>query len=172
MPNGSSVERNAMLRLPEWDGKLVLAAIFVAAYFSLAAYIIKFGALSANQKDLALVVLAATGPQLTQIFTSLFRTTAADERQAALRSGDLRSAIETPATGVPTSEEVAAAVEKGVKRGVESAEPVEVHPTAEEAMPAPLAADGRNRDWLDQPTEPPAPAPASAPAGPTPVLED
>lgn len=171
MPNGSSVEGIAMLRLPEWDGKLVLAAIFVAAYFSLAAYIIKFGALSANQKDLALVVLAATGPQLTQIFTSLFRTTAADERQAALRSGDLRSAIGTPATAAPTSEQFAAAVEKGVKRGVESAEPVQVHPTAEDTY-APLAADGRTRDWLDQPTEPPAPVPASAPAGPTPVLED
>jgi hypothetical protein len=168
MSNGSG----ETMKVPDWDGKIVLAGVFTIAYFTLAVYIIKFGSVSPNQKDLALVVLAATGPQLGQIFTSLFRTTAADERQALLRSGDLRSAIETPSAAAPAIEDVAAAVEKGVKRGVESAEPVQVHPTGE--SPSPRAADGRIRDWLDEPVDPPVPSAPSAvaPAGDTPVLED
>lgn len=106
---------------PSWDGKIGLAALFLIGYFLLAIYVIKFGGLSNNQKDLALVVLAATGPQLTQIFTALFRTTAADERQAALRSSDLQAAIQAPPAIVETGgieDDVRTGARAGAREGV------------------------------------------------------
>lgn len=142
-----------LIQVPTWDGKIVLAALFTIAYFALAVYVIKFGGLSSNQKDLALVVLAATGPNLTQIFTALFRTTAAEERGAALRSADLRTAIETPSTvaAPPAADVVEEAVAAGTKRGLGEAEPVKVTTEDRPAADEPLAADGVRRDWLDEP---------------------
>jgi hypothetical protein len=158
------------IQVPTWDGKIVLATIFTMAYFGLAVYIIKFGGLSGNQKDLALVVLAATGPNLTQIFTALFRTTAAEERNNALRSADLQAAITAPpmapAMTGPQSTDISDAVERGTSAGLSGAEPVkvEVQPSG---SPAPLAADGERRDWLDEPI------PSSPPnVGGTPVMGD
>jgi hypothetical protein len=88
----------------KWDGKLVLAAYYTTGYFVLAYFIIRYVG-SPLQKELALIVLAALGPQLGQIFAAIYRTTGADERQAALRSSDLQKAIETPSTVVAAPEQ-------------------------------------------------------------------
>lgn len=87
-------------RVPQWDSKVALGAYFTTGYFLLAGYIIAKVGTNPSEKEIALVVLAALGPQLGQIFAKLFQTTAADERQAALRSSDLQKAITTPSTVV------------------------------------------------------------------------
>jgi hypothetical protein len=97
-----------LIEMPKWDGKLVLGAFFTAGYFAVAAWIIRFAGLNPQQKELAMIVLAALGPQLGQIYGAIFRTTGAEERNSARQAETLKTAIETPTTVVqpaPTNEQ-------------------------------------------------------------------
>lgn len=111
------------IQAPSWDGKIVLAALFTIGYFFIIYMLVgrKGFDLSEPQKDIATIALAALGPQLGQIYGSIFRTTAADERSAARRDETLQTAITTPATVVPvappTGETLGDQVEEGAERG-------------------------------------------------------
>lgn len=109
----------------EWDGKLVLAALFTVGYFFIIYMLVgpQRSDLSGTQKEIATIALAALGPQLGQIYAAIFRTTGADERQAALRSADLQKAIETPSTvaAPPVDDQVREGAREGTRAGVNDA---------------------------------------------------
>jgi hypothetical protein len=140
------MEQRPLIEFPKWDGKLVLAGIFIIGYYSLV-LIMAWRPLPTTNAGLIRDAMLTLGPVVGLIFGSLFRTTGAEERNAALRSADLQAvAAATPA--LPEPEKVAAAVEVGVRKGLANAEPVQVET-------APMAADGEHRDWLDGPDRDP-----------------
>lgn len=105
------VEFNA----PTWDGKLVLAAIFILGYYALVLSLV-FGTrdLSGTKADIVRDAMLTLGPPIGVIIGALFRTTAAEERREALRSTDFQAALTAPASG---SADVADDVEKGARDG-------------------------------------------------------
>lgn len=156
---------------PTWDGKLVLAGIFIVGYYTLVILMVVLGNdLAQSKAGIVRDAMLTLGPPIGLIFGALFRVTGAEERRDILRSTELQTAITTPSTVSP---DVSSAVEAGVTRGLDKAEPVKVEPTR-----APLAADGVRRDWLD----PPWPQQSGGVSAPdngtvavnsaTPVLED
>lgn len=84
-----------LIQLPQWDGKLVLAGLFIIGYYSLI-LIMAWRPLPETNASLIRDAMLTLGPVVGLIFGSLFRSTAAEERRDALRSADLQKAIETP----------------------------------------------------------------------------
>ena len=113
------------IQAPSWDGKIVLAAVFTVGYFFIIYMLVgpDRGDLSETQKDIATIALAALGPQLGQIYGSIFRTTAADERDSERRADALKTAIETPSIMTPggasgLGDQVEDGAERGARAGV------------------------------------------------------
>jgi hypothetical protein len=158
-----------LIQVPTWDGKLVLAGLFILGYYSLV-LIMAWRPLPTTNAGLIRDAMLTLGPVVGLIFGSLFRNTAAEERRDALRSSEVRAAIEAPGTAAPMtgpqSHDIADAVERGTSAGLSGAEPVKVEVRPNGTL-APLAADGERRDWLDEPI------PSSPPnVGGTPVMGD
>jgi hypothetical protein len=102
--------------IPRWDGKIVLAAIFIVGYFTLVlCMVLGKSHIDVNTAQLVRDAMLTLGPGIGLILGALFRTTAAEERTSAMRSADLRTAIETPSTIAPTA--TANAVEDGARDG-------------------------------------------------------
>lgn len=139
------MEPRPLIAWPTWDGKLVLAGLFIVGYYTLV-ILMATRPLPAANAQLVRDALITLGPPIGLIFGALFRTTGADERAAALRSSDLQTAIMAPPTALPTPE-LKSAVETGAARGTEAG----VRAATGETAAAPLAADGIRRDWLDTP---------------------
>lgn len=112
--------RKALIELPQWDGKTGLAAIFVVGYF-LIIYLLVRRPLEPEQKEIAVIALAALGPQLGQIFGSIYRTTLSDERASARRSAELHTAIVTPSSAATAGSDVRAGAREGTREGVSDA---------------------------------------------------
>lgn len=91
-----------LFQLPQWDGKLVLAGLFIIGYYSLI-LIMAWRPLPATNASLIRDAMLTLGPVVGLIFGSLFRNTAADERRDALRSSELKTAIETPSIVAPAA---------------------------------------------------------------------
>lgn len=85
---------------PTWDGKIVLAAIFIIGYFLLVLRLTD-RSLPAENVELVKDALLVLGPPIGLIFHALFRTTAAEERVEARSTDTLKTAIETPGAPVP-----------------------------------------------------------------------
>lgn len=109
------IGRRPLIEMPQWDGKTGLAAIFVIGYF-LIIYLLVRRPLEPVQKEIAVIALAALGPQLGQIFGSIYRTTLSDERASARRSVELREAITAPSPAADPSK-LGDAVESGARAG-------------------------------------------------------
>jgi hypothetical protein len=166
----AEADMRPLIQLPTWDGKLVLAGLFIIGYYSLV-LIMAWRPLPSTNASLIRDAMLTLGPVVGLIFGSLFRTTGAEERREALRSSDFKAALETPAAPLAV-DQVSDAVETGMTKALARAEPVEVTPKP--PATSPLAADGRRRDWLDPvpaPPDPPSSVHAVAP-GSTPVMED
>lgn len=93
---GQAVEYDVrpLIQVPSWDGKLVLASLFIVGYYALV------GLLVLGSDDLPEVkanivrdAMLTLGPPIGIIIGALFRTTGAEERRDALRSTELTSAI-------------------------------------------------------------------------------
>lgn len=110
------------VQVPSFDGKLVIAAIFVLGYFIL---ILRIADRTLPDGNINLIrdALLVLGPAIGVIVGALFRTTAADERQSAIASEDLRTAIVTPsgpaAAPAATQEAVRTGAREGVSEGLE-----------------------------------------------------
>jgi hypothetical protein len=143
------IDMRPLIQLPSWDGKLVLAGLFIIGYYSLV-FIMAWRPLPVTNAGLVRDAMLTLGPVVGLIFGSLFRTTGAEERNAALRSDEVKTAImaapSTPVVVQPAAEPEAIGhrVEEGARKGV--ADGLDDH-----AEPVPLAADGQRRDWLDPP---------------------
>lgn len=112
----------SLIQMPNWDGKIVLAALYTAGYFWIVYTLVSMTDLNGNQKEIATIALAALGPQLGQIFGAIYRHTLSDERDAERRTDALKTAIETPsvmpaAAPTPTPEEIGDQVEIGARDG-------------------------------------------------------
>jgi hypothetical protein len=94
---GQEADVRPLIEIPRWDGKLFLAGMFILGYYSLV-FIMAWRPLPPTNASLVRDAMLTLGPIVGLIFGSLFRTTGAEERRDALRSGDLRAAIETPTT--------------------------------------------------------------------------
>ncbi|MES2903222.1 MAG: hypothetical protein V4696_03470 [Pseudomonadota bacterium] len=93
----SEQPRRALIELPRWDAKVLLAAGFFAGYYYLVARLIgRTEPMPADVGQLVRDALLVLGPAIGVIVGATWRTTISDERSAARRSEDLRTAIETP----------------------------------------------------------------------------
>ena len=119
-PSTQGTDMRPWIQTPQWDGKIVLAAIFTIGYFWIIYILVgpQRHDLTEAQKEIATIALAALGPQLGQIFGSIFRTTAADERSAARRDDTLKTAITTPSGDGSTADQVEEGARAGTKQGV------------------------------------------------------
>lgn len=82
---------------PRWDGKIILAAMFILGYYVLV-LVMAWRPLPTSNAQLMHDAMLVLGPGIGVILGALYRTTGADERQAQLRSSDLQTAITTPTT--------------------------------------------------------------------------
>lgn len=154
MRDYASSDMRPLIQVPSWDGKLVLAAMFIVGYYALV-LIMAWRPLPETNAGLVRDAMLTLGPVVGLIFGSLFRNTAAEERRDALRSNEVQKALETAAAPLalpaPDLEEATA---NGVERGIARSEPVAT---------APMAADGQRRDWLDGPVVDAAAVPYTGP---------
>lgn len=141
-----SEPRRPLIELPSWDGKLVLAGIFILGYYGLV-FVLVVGTrdLTGAKSDIVRDAMLTLGPPIGVIVGALFRNTNADERRDVLRSRELTSALAAPPLGLPAPQVLSDAVADGTKAGLERAEPLKTQPVE------PLAADGVRREWLDEP---------------------
>ena len=112
-----------LLEMPKWDGKLVLAGIFILGYYALVIImVVGSHELAQSKANIVRDAMLTLGPGIGLILGSIFRSTAAEERKDALRSAELRTAIETPSVVAPTVAPGDAAalgnqVEEGAREG-------------------------------------------------------
>lgn len=98
-PTKEELAMRPLLELPKWDGKLVLAGIFLLGYYGIV-WIAARRDIPAANVQLIRDQLVVLGPVIGLIFGALFRNTAAEERKAANDAQTLQKAIETPSTVV------------------------------------------------------------------------
>lgn len=151
----SDLPPRVLIQFPTWDGKLVLAGMFLVGYYITLLVVGRFPTPEANAALVhdGFVVL---GPVVGLIFGALFRTTGAEERGRALASSDLQAAITAPPAplALPTpSTELGDKVQAGAREGARQG----THEGMTDAVTgaAALGADGIHRDWLDPPAEEP-----------------
>jgi hypothetical protein len=154
-PSGEYAMR-PWIQMPTWDGKLVLAGILIIGYYLLVIIIVRgtpAGDLTASRAAVVHDALLTLGPPIGLVFGALFRSTGAEERNAALRSNELTTAIQTPSVVAGaangTNEDTAGAVEDGARRGTRQG--VDDAMNRQSPPAPPMAADGERRDWLDEP---------------------
>lgn len=112
-----------LLEMPRWDGKLVLAAVFILGYYSLV-WLLVLGTrdLTGVKADIVRDAMLTLGPPIGVIVGALFRTTAAEERRDAVRSADFQAALTAPGTGGgDLGDDVEKGARAGTRAGVEDA---------------------------------------------------
>lgn len=80
----------------DFDGKIVLAALFVLGYYGLVYRISGDKPIPPANAQLVRDALLVLGPPLGAIFNAIYRTTGAEERQSERRSDEIKTAITTP----------------------------------------------------------------------------
>jgi hypothetical protein len=110
----------SLISFPTWDGKLVLAGIFIIGYYGMV-YTLAQRGLPTENKEIIRDAMLTLGPPIGVIVGALFRSTGAEERREALRSTELQTAITTPSTMAPATdvgENVESGARKGAREGV------------------------------------------------------
>jgi len=111
-----------LFQLPQWDGKLFLAGLFLVGYYG-TLYLIRDARIPAANLAVIRDQLVLLGPVIGLIFGALFRFTLSDERDAERRNETLKTAIETPSIVTPDvlKDPVREGAREGTKEGVEDA---------------------------------------------------
>lgn len=112
-----------LIQFPTWDGKVVLAAVFIIGYYGLV-FGMSSRALPKENIEIVRDAMLTLGPPIGVIVGALFRSTGAEERREALRSTELQAAITAPsATATPAElgDQVEQGARDGTKAGVKDA---------------------------------------------------
>lgn len=133
-----------LIEAPSWDGKIVLAGFLIVGYYALVLTVVvgtPAGDLTPVRAGVVRDALLTLGPPIGLVFGALFRSTAAEERTAALRSADLQTALHAPsAPAAPSAAAIGAKVEQGARdgarEGVEAGLSGEPAPADSPAAPA------------------------------------